>query len=76
MKTLLTKEIAATLRHGQQLTHAQIKNRDGTPLRACVNGKMQTWVTRPTEWRLPCKHGLKECFDITPDNVAYWFVDQ
>lgn len=23
------------------------------------NGATQTWVTRPTEWRLPVKHGIR-----------------
>ena len=70
----ITKEQAMSLRHGQGLIHAQIKNSDGTPMRARVNGKCQTWASRPNEWRLPCKHGLKQCFDITQDNCAYWFV--
>jgi hypothetical protein len=71
---VLTRESALTLRHGASLIHAQIRNADGTPLRARVNGKCQTWVTRPSEWRLPCKHGLKQCFDITQDNAHYWFA--
>ena len=71
---IITKEIALTLRHDQPLIHAQIKNKDGTPTRARVNGRCQTWATRPDQWRLPCKHGLKQCFDLTQDNCAYWFV--
>ena len=76
MTTLLTSEVAKTLAHGRTLVHAQIRNADGTPLRARVNGKCQTWASRPNEWRLPCKHGLRQCFDITQDNVAYWAVTQ
>jgi hypothetical protein len=64
----LTKKSALTLRHGAHLIHSR------TLLRARVNGKCQTWVTRPNEWRLPCKYGLKQCFDITQDNDGYWFA--
>jgi len=70
----ITREIALTSRPGQQIVHAQIKNRDGSPARARVNGRCQTWASRPNEWRLPCKHGLKQCFDLTQDNCAYWFA--
>lgn len=70
----INREIALTLRHGQQLIHAHVKNADGTPMRARVNGRCQTWATRPDEWRLPCKHGLKQCFDLDHTNAHYWFV--
>lgn len=28
------------------------------------NGRTQTWVTRPNEWRIPVKYGLKGTFSI------------
>ena len=28
------------------------------------NGAVKTWVTRPGEWKMPVKHGLKDCFYI------------
>jgi len=47
------------LRIGQVIEHKTLKNADGTPLRARVNGKMKVWKTRPHEFQLPMKHGLK-----------------
>lgn len=57
---------------GHTLYHATLRNRDGSALRARVNGQVRTWVTRPSEFRLPMKHGLKECFYITQENVGEW----
>jgi hypothetical protein len=59
---MITKDIAEDLRHGAELWHVTGKNADGTPLRARVNGKCLTWKTRPEEFRLPVKHGLKDYF--------------
>lgn len=30
-----------------------------------VNGAVKTWKTRPNDWELPCKYGLKECFRVS-----------
>ena len=54
--------------------HETLKNRDGTPLRARMNGKIKTWKTRPGEFRIPAKYGLKMCFYITQDNVSEWRI--
>jgi len=32
------------------------------------NGQTKTWVTRPNEFRVPIKHGFRECGYITDDN--------
>lgn len=61
---MITKELAMTLRVGQELWHNTLTNRDGTPMRARVNGKCVTWKTKPERWRLPMKHGLKNTFQI------------
>jgi hypothetical protein len=58
-----------TARHFE---HVTLKNADGTPIRARRNGKTQFWKTRPGDFRLPAKHGLKDCFNITPSNVGEW----
>lgn len=71
---MITKAIAESLRPGTILHHLSKTNADGTPLRARVNGKCQTWKTRPNEFRLPVKYGLKECFNITHESGAYWTV--
>ena len=58
------------LRHGQILHHESVKNADGTPARCRVNGAIKLWKTRPDDFRLPVKHGLKDCFYITPENSS------
>lgn len=78
---MITKDIALSLRPGQILYHKTLRNADKTPLRARVNGKVKTWKTRPTEFRIPMKHGLKECFYITDNpnwdgNAADWVLTE
>lgn len=58
----------------RQFEHMTLKNADGTPLRARRNGKTQTWKTRPGEFRLPAKHGLRNTFQITHTEAAQWKV--
>lgn len=71
---MITKAIAQTLTHRTILHHVSLKNSDGTPVRCRVNGKCQTWKTRPDDFRLPVKYGLKDCFDITHFNGGEWYV--
>lgn len=68
---MITKQDAMTARHFE---HVTMKNADGTPLRARANGKCQTWKTRPDEFKLPCKYGLKQCFYIENTNASDWRV--
>ena len=69
---MITKDIATSLTHGQILHHVSFTNADGTPVRVRVNGVCKTWKTRPTEFRLPVKYGLKDCLYITPENANNW----
>lgn len=71
---MLTKLQAMNISNGAILHHATLKNRDGSPLRCRVNGQCKIWKTRPEEFRLPVKHGLKECFYITESNSAEWSI--
>lgn len=73
---MITKQIATSLRLGQTLYHCSAKNADGTRLRARVNGQCKVWVTRPDEWRLPVKHGLRDCFYITERNAHEWDTEE
>lgn len=70
---MITKEQAMALKHGDEVWHVSHRNADKTPLRARVNGKCHIWVTRPAEFEVPMKHGLRNCFYITQDN-AHEFV--
>lgn len=69
---MITKAIATTLTSRTILEHVSVKNADGTPARCRVNGKCKTWKTRPDDFQLPVKHGLRDTFYITPFNAADW----
>lgn len=68
----MNKETLARLPLGYTLEHVRATNADGTPLRCRINGKMKTWKTRPADFRLPVKYGLRQCFYITPENLSEW----
>jgi len=44
--------------------HEALKNADGSALRCRKTGKCKTWVTRPLDFRLPVKYGLRQSFYI------------
>ena len=69
---MISKAIAIGLKIGANLYHADVKNSAGAPARCRVNGKCQTWKTRPDDFKLPVKYGLRDCFYITPDNAHLW----
>jgi hypothetical protein len=69
---MITKEQAMALKYRTELYHRKLTRADGEPVRCRVNGKCQTWKTRPNDFRLPVKYGLKQCFYITPDNAKDW----
>jgi hypothetical protein len=68
---MITKEQAMT---HSRFHHVSMKNADGTPVRCRANGACKTWVTRPDDFRLPVKHGLRDFFYITPSNAGEWEV--
>jgi len=34
-----------------------------------ANGQLKTWKTRPDDFKLPIKYGLRECWYLTNDNA-------
>lgn len=68
---MITKNDAETKRHFE---HVTLKNADGTALRARATGKCQTRKTRPNEFKLPVKHGLRDSFYITQETAHEWRV--
>jgi hypothetical protein len=66
---MISKQQASTL---HTFYHCTARNADGTAVRCRANGRCKTWVTRPDDWRLPVKYGLRQCFYITPTNAAEW----
>lgn len=71
---MITKQEAVQLQAGTILHHKFLTNADGTPLRVRVNGKCKTWVTRPSEFRLPCKRGIYDYYAIDHNNAVEWDV--
>lgn len=69
---MITKEIALAATHGTIFYHLTARNKDGSSVRARVNGKCKTWKREPDRFKLPMKHGLKECFDINQTNACVW----
>ena len=70
----MTRADAINATHGTVFHHVSVKNADGTPARCRVNGRVKLWKTRPGDFRLPVKHGLRDCFYITPANAEEWEV--
>jgi hypothetical protein len=60
------------LGYRDELYHKDLKDSKGHSVRARVNGKIQLWKTRPTEFRLPMKHGMYDTFQLTELNVDQW----
>jgi len=72
---MLTKKQCLDADYRQTFEHINLKNSDKTPVRCRVNGKCKTWKTRPDEFKLPVKHGLRQCFYITEVNAHEWRVE-
>lgn len=74
MKTM-TMNDAINASYRNEFHHKTLKNADGSPVRCRVNGKCKTWKTRPDEFKLPVKYGLRECFYIDQTNCSEWNVN-
>ena len=47
----------------------QVHTRNGNWWKLRRNGATKTWKTRPAEFRIPVKAGLRSCTYITHDNM-------
>lgn len=80
---MITKEQALCLEHGkcilQVAEYLQYSHSPRTSIRVeesplekprnwKVNGQVQTWVTRPNDFRVPLKHGLYRHGELTHEN--------
>lgn len=52
--------------------HRLVTNADGSPARCRKSGALKTWKTRPGQFRLPVKYGLRTSFYMTPENIGDW----
>lgn len=73
---MITRTTAQQLHVGQTLYHARVRNRDGSRARCRVNGAVKFWKTRPDDFRIPVKYGLRDCFYITPSNADEWLIEE
>jgi hypothetical protein len=74
----MTAEDALALTYGDVIYHARLRNSDGSAVRARCKGKVKTWKRRPGEFQVPMKHGLRDCFYLTPNGaqpVADWRLE-
>lgn len=46
------------------------------PINWRVNGKCKTWKTRPDDFSLPIKHGLRDYGYITQDNCHLFILQE
>lgn len=56
--------------------HENERREDGTCYRHRRNGATQTWKTRPGQFRIPVKYGLKGYGNITQDNADKFHVPE
>lgn len=73
---MASRQEVVAARPYQHFYHRTKRNADGTAVRCRANGACKTWKTRPDDFRLPVKYGLKTCFYITPHNANEWLVDE
>lgn len=73
---MITKEQAMNLNNNAVIHHISDKNRDGTPVRWRVNGKCKIWKTRPEEFSLPIKYGLKVYGKLTHKNCDQFVMPE
>ena len=54
--------------------HRTLRNSRGERVECRTNGKCKVWKTRPDDFQLPVKYGLRDCFYITPHNAGDWLT--
>lgn len=70
----LSKEILEKYPN-REAYHATSTNRKGQAHRVRISGKMQTWKTRPGEFRVPWKFGMYDNGEFNHNNVHEWLTD-
>lgn len=69
---MLTKEECVNARLGEIFHHVTEKGCDNQPVRCRKSGITRTWKTRPNNFRMPVKYGLRVSFYIDQDNALDW----
>ena len=65
----ITLTEAKALTTNDTLHHTTNVNADGSPQRWRVNGAVKTWKTRPSEVKIPVKHGMYDYGYVTQDDL-------
>ena len=71
----LTIAQAKSLKHGQTVRMIGWYDSSGIPSQCRVSGKVQTWKTRPDDFRVPIKRGLYENGEIVPSNIGMFTLE-
>ena len=58
-----------TARQAKEFFHKTAKDSKGQPIKFKRNGMTREWKTRPGEFQIPVKRGLKEFGYITHENI-------
>jgi len=61
---------------GNTLYHTTLRNVDGTPQRWKVNGEIKLWKTRPYDFSVPIKHGLRDFSYLTHVNAYEFYLSE
>jgi hypothetical protein len=69
---MISKAILAKMNGSGHLLHVSRKDSAGHPLVARLNGKLKTWVTKPLKFKQPMKHGLRNYFYVTEEELDEW----
>ncbi len=64
------------LTHGDILYHREDTNADGSPARWRISGKLKTWKTRPEEFRIPIKRGMRSSGYLDQHNAHWLTMDE
>lgn len=69
----VTKEEVLKRNHNH-FQHKTELRKNGQPVTVRQNGKVRFWKTRPAEFVIPVKYGLRTCFYITHENSNEWEI--
>ncbi len=67
---MITKQQALTATNFEHVS--QTNKGDKKPIKVRRTGKTTTWITRPDEFKVPVKYGLRQSFYITLQNAHEW----
>ena len=72
----MTIKQAKNLTFGQVIFDSTLQNKDGTPARYKVNGKVKIWKRDLNRIQIPLKRGLYEYDYLTENNIEYFHLTE